>query len=219
MAQMSDRPEADDPMRDETGDAGLDTAAGARLREAYRETAAPDDASRARVLAAVQRRIGESAATDVRGGIVLSWRIAAIAAALIFAIGALLGRQLTQRRGQVAQVATVDTAPRPTTASGTGTLAGTTSRPVRFVLVARGASRVSLVGDFNGWNAASTPMQPYGHDGLWEVALPVRAGRHVYAFVVDGSRWMTDPAAPRTMADGFGEPNSVLLVEEHGAGT
>lgn len=85
-------------------------------------------------------------------------------------------------------------------------------RVVRFVLVAPGAAQVALVGDFNGWDAARTPMRPGGAPGMWTVELPVSAGRHVYAFVVDGTRWVADPAAPLAPEDGFGSRNSVLVV-------
>ena len=83
---------------------------------------------------------------------------------------------------------------------------------VRFVLVAPAAGRVSLVGDFNAWDAARTPMRQGGDGGVWTVELPVAAGRHVYAFVVDGTRWIADPAAPLAPEDGFGSRNSVLVV-------
>ena len=47
-------------------------------------------------------------------------------------------------------------------------------------------------------------------DGVWSVTLPLSAGRHVYAYVVDGA-WFTDPGAPVT-GDGFGHRNSVRFV-------
>ena len=48
--------------------------------------------------------------------------------------------------------------------------------------------------------------------GAWHVALPLASGRHVYAFVVDGSSWVADPQAPLAPERWFGTPNSVLLV-------
>jgi hypothetical protein len=87
-----------------------------------------------------------------------------------------------------------------------------TVRVIRFVLVAPGAGRVALVGDFNAWDAARTPMRAGGDGGVWTVELPVSAGRHLYAFVVDGTRWVVDPSAPLAPEDGFGTRNSVLVV-------
>jgi hypothetical protein len=82
---------------------------------------------------------------------------------------------------------------------------------VRFVFVAPYASRVSLVGDFNGWNASSLPMRRSSDGRAWMLDVPLTAGRHVYAFIVDGDL-APDPAAPRAGDDDFGVPTSVVLV-------
>jgi hypothetical protein len=84
-------------------------------------------------------------------------------------------------------------------------------RVVQFVFVAPGASRVTLVGDFNGWDTDATPMQK-GAPGIWSVSLPLPVGRHHYAFVVDDEQWAADPAAPQAVADDFGTPSSVVTV-------
>lgn len=85
--------------------------------------------------------------------------------------------------------------------------------PVQFVLFAPTAARVSVVGDFNDWDPAATPLVPSRQRaGLWTVEVPLAPGRHEYAFLLDGSRWMADPAAPATAADEFGTPNSTLTV-------
>jgi len=83
---------------------------------------------------------------------------------------------------------------------------------VKFVFVAPQASKVSVVGDFNGWNATTTPMVRTAKDSVWTVTLPLTTGRHVYSFVVDGSSWNADPHAPLAPDDGFGRPNSVRIV-------
>jgi len=83
---------------------------------------------------------------------------------------------------------------------------------VKFVFVAPQAQNVSLVGDFNEWDLAKTPMIRSGESGLWTVVLPLSAGRHLYAFVVDGSSWVQDQSAPIAPDDGFGHANSVKLV-------
>jgi hypothetical protein len=82
---------------------------------------------------------------------------------------------------------------------------------VTFVFVGR-ASSVSLVGDFNDWDAKANPMKKSVPQGaFWSVTLPLSAGRHLYAFVVD-SQWVADQHAPLAPDDGFGRPNSVRLV-------
>ena len=83
---------------------------------------------------------------------------------------------------------------------------------VKFVLIAPQAKNVSLVGDFNEWDLSKTPMTRSEKSGLWTVVLPLSAGRHLYAFVVDGSSWVQDPSAPIAPDDGFGHANSVKLV-------
>ena len=86
---------------------------------------------------------------------------------------------------------------------------------VQFVLFAPSASTVALVGDFNDWDPSATPLEPSAErSGTWQVALPLAAGRHEYAFVVDGTEWRADPLAPQGSGDEFGTPNSVLTVTE-----
>ena len=86
--------------------------------------------------------------------------------------------------------------------------------PVQFVLDARDASTaitLSVVGDFNDWDVAATPMTREGD--VWSVSLPITSGRHVYAFVINGKRWLADPRAPRASDSDFGRPGSVMLVQ------
>lgn len=90
--------------------------------------------------------------------------------------------------------------------------AGGSSQPVQFVFYAPQAGSVALVGDFNDWDRGATPLQRAAGGGFWSVTLPLPVGRHQYAFIVDGQRWMLDPDAPRTLVDDFGEPNSVVTV-------
>ncbi|MFZ1804834.1 MAG: 1,4-alpha-glucan branching enzyme, partial [Nitrospira sp.] len=43
---------------------------------------------------------------------------------------------------------------------------------VHFVLWAPNATRVSVIGDFNGWNGLCHPMASRGSTGLWELFMP-----------------------------------------------
>jgi hypothetical protein len=85
---------------------------------------------------------------------------------------------------------------------------------VQFVLVAPKATRVTLVGDFNGWDARATPLHEDLARGVWTATVRLAAGRHVYAFVVDDRKWLADPTAPRAPDNDFGSPNSVIMVGE-----
>ncbi|HEY4307284.1 MAG TPA: isoamylase early set domain-containing protein [Gemmatimonadaceae bacterium] len=91
-------------------------------------------------------------------------------------------------------------------------VAHTTDTVVKFVFAGAQAATVALVGDFNGWDTAKTPMSRDPRSGTWSVALPLNAGRHVYAFVVNGTKWENDPSAPLAPDDGFGHTSSVKNV-------
>jgi len=137
----------------------------------------------------------------LRGGrrvsLSLPWAIAAgIVCALIGASAA-----LTLRRP--APVATVAQQPSST--------ASPVMLPVRFSLTAPNAGRVTIVGDFNGWNPTTLPMRRAADGRIWEVEVRLPLGRYNYAFLVDG-RLARDPQAPSTTDEDFGTPNSVLMV-------
>jgi len=86
---------------------------------------------------------------------------------------------------------------------------------VRFVLYAPGARRVAVAGTFNQWDRGAAPLVPAG-SGVWTTTLALPVGKHQYAFVVDGARWVADPGAP-AVDDGFGRRNSVVAVSALGA--
>ena len=84
---------------------------------------------------------------------------------------------------------------------------------VRFVFVdsSRAAHSVALVGDFNAWRLGSSKLAETGVPGVWTASVPLAPGRHEYAFVVDGKRWVADPTAT-TRHDDFGTESSVMTV-------
>ena len=85
----------------------------------------------------------------------------------------------------------------------------------QFVLIAPQASSVSLVGDFNDWDPARSPMQT-AH-GVWATVVPLAPGRYRYAFLVNGVEWRADPGAPAARDDEFGTPSSVVTVGGKGS--
>ncbi|MGZ8458781.1 MAG: isoamylase early set domain-containing protein, partial [Gemmatirosa sp.] len=82
----------------------------------------------------------------------------------------------------------------------------------RFMIVAPNARQVSLVGDFNDWDQASTPLLKVAANGVWTAEVKLPPGRYAYAFLVDGQRWIADPTAPPAVGDDFGRPSSVVTV-------
>lgn len=85
---------------------------------------------------------------------------------------------------------------------------------MQFVLAAPHASRVSLVGSFNDWDPAATPLRRTP-DGMWAAVVSLEPGLHIYAFVVDGTDWVPDPTAPRAPDDDFGKSSSVAIIGEN----
>jgi hypothetical protein len=73
------------------------------------------------------------------------------------------------------------------------------------------ADAVVLAGSFNKWNQFETTFAQV--DGEWLCRVQLAPGRYTYKFIVDGE-WMLDPPNPLTEADGSGNVNSVLVVED-----
>jgi hypothetical protein len=177
-----------------------------------------DPAAKARVLVAVaaERERGRERAVRRRPRLVRWAGGGALAAAMAFS-AFLLGRDRAST--------TVASPPGATTArsgvgpgSGRATLTArdadgaTALQPVQLVFRAPAAKRVSVVGDFTGWDPTRAVMTRDSGSGLWSVSLALPAGRHVYAFLVDDSVWVRDPRAPAAPDADFGRPGSVLLV-------
>jgi hypothetical protein len=84
---------------------------------------------------------------------------------------------------------------------------------VRLTLEAPGARRVSVVGDWNGWKPDADRLVERARRGVWEGTVRLRRLREYrYQFLVDGERWVPDPAAPVSIDDGFGSRSSVLQL-------
>ena len=145
----------------------------------------------------------------VRPAISLS-PLQALAAALLVAIA--LGAAFT--RGGDRAPATADAGAASAPATPAAAVASDAPRTVQFVFVSGAAHEVSLVGDFNDWQAGSTPLRRASADGLWTVEVPLEPGRYTYAFVVDGTRWVPDETAPRAPDDEFGGEKSVVYVRQ-----
>lgn len=190
-----------------------------RIAREARRPVAVDPGAKSRLLAAIgaegtpeSLEEGVEFAAPRRGGIVLSTGgFAALAAGLV-GVGVLLGSSLgIGRDSQKTEQPTVAAAKSPSSLLP----ASTSDTVMTFVFVTHGASKVSIVGDFNQWNADATPMRRIENSNAWTVTVPLSAGRHVYSFYAvgeDGEKWLADPNAPAAPDDGFGRVNSVILV-------
>jgi len=85
---------------------------------------------------------------------------------------------------------------------------------LRFRLNDHEAASVEVVGSWDGW-ARTDGRALAGAPGRWEARLKgVSAGRHSYKFLLDGTRWLTDPKNPSRVHDGAGGWNSVVDVPD-----
>lgn len=73
--------------------------------------------------------------------------------------------------------------------------------------------RLAIAGDFTGW--MPVPMRRNDAARVFELCLPLPAGRREYRVVIDG-RWMADPFNEHSETNPFGELNSVFMVEPLG---
>jgi diguanylate cyclase (GGDEF)-like protein len=69
---------------------------------------------------------------------------------------------------------------------------------------------VVVVGDFNDWDKLADPMS--SRDGVWSTHVPVAPGTYEYKFVIDGDKWVKDPACAETVSDGYWGENSIVTV-------
>ena len=74
------------------------------------------------------------------------------------------------------------------------------------------ASRVDLVGDFNGWSPRAGAMVDKNGDGQWTLLYNLPPGVYTYKFVVDSIHWIPDPKNSDRVPDGFEGENSVVRV-------
>jgi 1,4-alpha-glucan branching enzyme len=102
---------------------------------------------------------------------------------------------------------------------------GKESRNVRFVIYAPTARDVHLTGDFNNWNARSTPMlrMENADKGFWSAEIQLTPGSYQYNFFIDGqwvyempggvevdSLWLQDTLAAELVLSPMGTLNCLV---------
>ena len=80
-----------------------------------------------------------------------------------------------------------------------------------FRVDAPGATSVSLVGSFNGWETPGPAFEGPDEQGTWTLEQDLPPGRHEIVYLVDGET-VTPPDAPGYASDGFGGKNAVIIV-------
>lgn len=72
---------------------------------------------------------------------------------------------------------------------------------------------LNLFGSFNGWDRGNLTMNDVNGDGIFEVEIPLEPGRYQYKFFGDGEE-IVDPLNKEKVPNGFGDFNSVFIVEQ-----
>lgn len=193
-----------------------------RIAAALRPLPDVDPAHKASVLVAVAAERERARVARVRAA--RTWRIAGATGGLVAA--GFLASLWVRGTASPDRAAMTASSPAPAVGGGAATAGALTTdaslvardadgvvlQRVQLVFRSPDARRVSVVGDFNGWDARANRMTRDPASGLWSQTIALRPGRHVYAFVVDDSVWMRDPRTPEAEDADFGRPGSVLLV-------
>ena len=80
-----------------------------------------------------------------------------------------------------------------------------------FTVHDHNAQKVEVLGSWDGWRAPISAFQI--EQGAWRFpALQLAPGEYTYKFLLDGRRWLDDPANPRKSPDGAGGLNTRLSV-------
>ena len=75
------------------------------------------------------------------------------------------------------------------------------------------AERITLVGDFNGWDKDATPLEQDRDDGAWRVVMELETGReYQFRYLADGQHWHNDSSADRHEDNPHGSTNSVIVL-------
>ncbi len=73
------------------------------------------------------------------------------------------------------------------------------------------AKQIAVVGDFNQWDPAATPMAYDSRQATWQVTLELEPG-HCYRFryLLDGREWLNDWYADGRLENESGSCDSVV---------
>lgn len=190
-----------------------------RAIEALRQLPPIDSESTSRIVAAAARTRAQDAGPDADDLLpeptpparYARYVSIAAAAAILLAVGTVVLRHASQISSDAARASAVSPQPVVSAVPASHELnIDSAPIPTQFVFDGQ-ARRVTLVGDFNNWDARATALEREPGSTLWSVTVPIQRGRHVYAFLVD-SIWTIDKRAPVARDPDFGVTGSVILV-------
>lgn len=82
--------------------------------------------------------------------------------------------------------------------------------PVEFSYKAPHAESVCWASEANKWKPDTCPLKGPDKNGVWHLTVSLYPGIYQYKFVLNGSEWVTDPAAAAVEDDGY--TNSLVVV-------
>jgi hypothetical protein len=140
------------------------------------------------------------------------WWVTGVVAAAAVIVGFMLHDTVRHRGASGPVVAVAAPAMRPV--SATPEVAALDAVPIaqQFVFNSRTAHRVSVVGDFNGWDPQRAPMTRSPDGDLWSATIPILPGRHTFGYMVDDSLFELDPRMPSARDPDLGTQGSVIIV-------
>ncbi|WP_266363840.1 isoamylase early set domain-containing protein [Tellurirhabdus rosea] len=76
-----------------------------------------------------------------------------------------------------------------------------------------GAKTVTVVGSFNGWDAAAAPLKKQ-KDGSYKAIIELPVGQeYEFRYLIDGEKWANDQEADKFVASGVSaDENSVVVL-------
>jgi 1,4-alpha-glucan branching enzyme len=79
---------------------------------------------------------------------------------------------------------------------------------------AKDAGKVSVVGEFNNWETAATPLHRQ-KDGSFSATLDLETDReYQFRYLIDGEIWISDPEADRFAFSPFGDCDNAVVETE-----
>lgn len=181
------------------------------LKEPVRFDARFDD----RVMAALEPTVipigrARAAVPWYRRSFSMPAALGGLAAAAVIGFVAAIGVMSNRAAGEREVAVVTDTALLPVS-NPTADASGVVLRETQFIMVDPTARTVAVVGQFNDWDVAATPMTFDPVHSAWSVTVPLPPGRHEFQYVIDGVKRANDPTLPQVSSD-FGSPNSVITV-------